>query len=516
MKLNIQDTFNKKLDIDPITENYVRQVSGAFMSLVAPTSVANPSLIHVSDDMLKELGLRQEDTQSDEFLKVFSGNKIYSGTQPFAMCYGGHQFGSWAGQLGDGRAINLFEVNHKGKQWAVQLKGAGKTPYSRTADGLAVLRSSVREYLCSEAMHHLGVPTTRALSLVLSGEKVLRDMLYNGNAAYEKGAIVSRIAPSFIRFGNFQIFAARQDNENLHKLLDYTIEHFYPELGTPSKETYLAFLREVSLRTIQMVVHWERVGFVHGVMNTDNMSILGLTIDYGPYGWVEDYDPNWTPNTTDASQSRYKFGTQGEVAIWNLYQLANALVPIINDIPALEQLLEDVQNEYHQKHQKMILKKLGLSENTPNSSILINDLKKLLYNSEMDMTLFFRTLSSFESNKISEFIEQIAEFTYSENFENYKPIWDTWLTFYADHLALQNNNNRAAEMNATNPKFVLRNYMAQLAIDAAENADYSMIEELYTLLKKPYDNQTAMDKYFAKRPDWAKHKIGCSQLSCSS
>lgn len=516
MKLNIQDTFNKKLNIDPISENYIRQVSGAFMSLVAPTPVANPSLIHVSEDMLKELGLAQEDAKSDNFLEIFSGNKIYPGTMPFAMCYGGHQFGSWAGQLGDGRAINLFEVNHEGKQWAVQLKGAGKTPYSRSADGLAVLRSSVREYLCSEAMHHLGVPTTRALSLVLSGEKVLRDMLYNGNAAYEKGAIVSRIAPSFIRFGNFQIFAARKDNENLQKLLDYTIEHFYSGLGAPSKETYLSFLQEVSTKTIQMVVHWERVGFVHGVMNTDNMSILGLTIDYGPYGWVEDYDPNWTPNTTDASQRRYKFSTQGEIVIWNLYQLANALVPIINDIPALEQLLEGVQNEYHQKHQQMILKKLGLSENTTNPSILINDLKKLLYNSEMDMTMFFRTLSSFEPHNKTEFIEDIANFSYSENFENYKPKWDNWLTFYTDQLALQANTNRAKDMNAINPKYVLRNYMAQLAIEAADNGDYSLIEELYTLLKKPYEEQPEMHKYFAKRPDWAKHKIGCSQLSCSS
>ncbi len=222
------------------------------------------------------------------------------------MCYGGHQFGNWAGQLGDGRAINLAEVEHLDQRWTIQLKGAGETPYSRSADGLAVLRSSVREYLCSEAMFHLGVPTTRALSLALSGDEVLRDVLYDGNPAYEKGAIVSRIAPTFLRFGNYEIFSAHQDVKTLKILVDYTIKHFFSHLGKPSKETYLAFFNEVVNLNIDMVVHWQRIGFVHGVMNTDNMSILGLTIDYGPYGWLEGFDFGWTPNTTDSQFKRYK------------------------------------------------------------------------------------------------------------------------------------------------------------------------------------------------------------------
>ncbi|MGI8885014.1 MAG: protein adenylyltransferase SelO family protein, partial [Pyrinomonadaceae bacterium] len=250
MKLNLNDTFNRRLPADLVTGNYVRQVPNAAFSYVAPTAPAKPSLVHYSPQMLEAIGLTKVDAQSEEFLKVFSGATVHPDTEPYAMCYGGHQFGNWAGQLGDGRAINLFEVENKGQQWALQLKGAGRTPYSRGADGLAVLRSSIREYLCSEAMHHLGVPTTRALSLILTGDEVLRDVLYNGNAAYEKGAIVCRAAPSFVRFGNFQIFLVRQDLENLKKLTDYTIRYFYPHLGEPSKETYIEFFREICEKTL--------------------------------------------------------------------------------------------------------------------------------------------------------------------------------------------------------------------------------------------------------------------------
>ena len=268
------------------------------------------------------------------------------------MCYGGHQFGHWAGQLGDGRAINLAEVIHNEKRWALQLKGAGETPYSRTADGLAVLRSSIREHLCSEAMFHLGVPTTRSLSLMLTGDAVLRDMLYDGNAAYEKGAVVCRVAPSFIRFGNFQIFTSRGDLKTVKVLTDYTIKHFFPHLPTGTPEGYLEFFREVVERTRKMILHWQRVGFVHGVMNTDNMSILGLTIDYGPYGWLEGYDPGWTPNTTDAQTKRYRFGDQPVVALWNLLQLANALYPLIEQAEPMEEILQGFRSIYKQEYSK--------------------------------------------------------------------------------------------------------------------------------------------------------------------
>ncbi|MDH3644736.1 MAG: protein adenylyltransferase SelO family protein, partial [Gammaproteobacteria bacterium] len=279
-----------------------RQVSNACYSRVSPTPVAKPELVAYSPEVAALLGLSPADCESASFAEIFTGNKVLPGMDPHATCYGGHQFGNWAGQLGDGRAINLGElVNPAGEHWMLQLKGAGPTPYSRSADGLAVLRSSVREFLCSEAMHHLGVPTTRALSLTVTGESVVRDMLYDGNAAPEPGAVVCRVARSFTRFGHFEMLAARGETDLLRRLADYTIGTHFPALapGEPNnKDTYVAWFAEVCHRTVEMVVEWMRVGFVHGVMNTDNMSILGLTIDYGPYGWLEDYDPDWTPNTT--------------------------------------------------------------------------------------------------------------------------------------------------------------------------------------------------------------------------
>ena len=516
MKLTLNDTFTRALPADPITENYVRQVSGACYSYTIPTPAPMPELIHVADDMLTTLGISKEESQSEEFLKVFSGSEVYSMSSPYAMCYGGHQFGQWAGQLGDGRAINLFEIDNNGQHWALQLKGAGKTPYSRTADGLAVLRSSVREYLCSEAMHHLGVPTTRALALILSGQQVLRDVLYDGHPAYEKGAIVTRVAPSFIRFGNFQILAARGEKVLLKQLLDYTINQFYPHLGALGKETYLAFMAELVSKTTEMILHWERVGFVHGVMNTDNMSILGLTIDYGPYGWLEDYDPHWTPNTTDAAQRRYRFGHQANIAFWNLYQLANAILGIVHDADALEKILIDGQNAYKKGYNTMMLSKMGLKADTPNAQVIIQQLENILYKSEMDMTLFFRSLSSIEAADLNAYLAQLKSYSYSPNFSAFEADWTNWLEIYAASLAANAVENRVEVMNKVNPKYVLRNYMAQLAIDEADKGNYGLIDELYTLLKRPYDEQPEMEKWFAKRPDWAKDRVGCSQLSCSS
>lgn len=513
MKLNINDTFNKELPIDPIRENYVRIVKNACMSLVSPTPCSKPEVIHFSSEMLDELGISEDDAKKDDFRDIFSGNKIYDNTQPYAMCYGGHQFGSWAGQLGDGRAINLFEIRHNHKQWAVQLKGAGKTPYSRTADGLAVLRSSVREYLCSEAMYHLGVPTTRALSLISTGDEVLRDILYNGHSAYEKGAIVVRVSPSFIRFGNFQIFASRQDTGNLKKLTDYTMRHFFSHLGEPSADTYLEFLKEVALKTIDMVIGWERVGFVHGVMNTDNMSILGLTIDYGPYGWLEDYHSGWTPNTTDAGQARYAYGNQGYIALWNIYQLANALVP---DLERVEPLLLSLGNEYNTKRRNMMLQKLGLNIETADAENFIHRTEELLQSSEMDMTIFFRNLSSFNVNEQDSILQKLALYSYSHEFQRYEPVWEKWLKDYATLITKFGIEHRSQAMNAVNPKYVLRNYMAQVAIDAADQGDFTVIDELYRLLKTPYDENPSMEHWFAKRPEWAKNRVGCSQLSCSS
>ncbi|WP_298892791.1 protein adenylyltransferase SelO [uncultured Psychroserpens sp.] len=520
MKLNLKHTFIRELPADPISENTRRQVKEACFSYVTPKKTNAPKMLHVSKDMAEALGLSETDVSTDTFTKVFTGNEVLPNTKPYAMCYGGHQFGNWAGQLGDGRAINLFEVEHNKKQWTVQLKGAGETPYSRTADGLAVLRSSIREYLCSEAMFHLGVPTTRALSLALSGDEVLRDMLYDGNSAYEKGAIVSRISPSFLRFGSFEIFAARQDHKTLKQLVDYTIQQHFTHLGTPSKEVYIKFFAEVSQRTLEMIIHWQRVGFVHGVMNTDNMSILGLTIDYGPYGWLEGFDFGWTPNTTDRQHKRYRYGNQPNIGLWNLYQLANALYPLIEDVEPLEAVLESYKTDFEKNSLVMMKTKLGLELNDDKDHMLVQALEDVLLLTETDMTLFFRLLGRFKKGDAKRGLDIVKEAFYIPNevSDTIAQQWRDWFERYDFRLdkELLSNTKRQSKMNTVNPKYVLRNYMAQLAIDDANKDNYNLIEELFQLLKKPYDEQPEYEKWFAKRPDWARHKVGCSMLSCSS
>ncbi|MGB5436392.1 MAG: YdiU family protein [Maribacter sp.] len=519
LQLNIKDKFNKELPADPLESNTRRQVRNACFSYVMPKKPSNPSLIHVSPEMAKAIGL-SDAGESKDFLEVFSGTRVMKGTKPYAMCYGGHQFGNWAGQLGDGRAINLAEVEHEGKNWALQLKGAGETPYSRTADGLAVLRSSIREYLCSEAMHHLGIPTTRALSLVLSGDRVMRDMLYDGNPAYEKGAIVCRVAPSFIRFGNFEILAAQQDVKTLKTLVDFTLTHHYPHLGKPSKEVYLAFFKEVAVRSLEMVMHWQRVGFVHGVMNTDNMSILGLTIDYGPYGWLEGYDHGWTPNTTDNAHKRYRYGTQPQVVLWNLLKLANALYPLIEEVEPLQTILSEYQDEMPKAYLNMMKSKLGLFEVDVNDEALVADLEAILQRSETDMTIFFRELASFKKADDSDGLNLVGDAFYDLDgiTGEIAKTWEAWFAIYRARLQKErlNDAERAEAMNSINPKYVLRNYMAQLAIDAADKGEYTLLDDFFNLLKKPYDEQHEHQKWFAKRPEWARNKVGCSMLSCSS
>lgn len=520
MKFNINNTFTQELPADSNLENSRRQVENACFSYVTPKATKQPKILHVSEEMLNNLGITSADSKTDEFLKVFTGNKVFENTKPYAMCYAGHQFGNWAGQLGDGRAINLFEINHKNLHWAVQLKGAGETPYSRTADGLAVLRSSVREYLCSEAMFHLGVPTTRALSLSLTGDDVLRDMLYDGHPEYEKGAVVTRVAPSFLRFGSFEIFAARQDLQTLKTLVNYTIKHHFPNIGAPSKTSYLQFFAEVAQRTLTMIVHWQRVGFVHGVMNTDNMSILGLTIDYGPYGWLEGFDYGWTPNTTDNQHKRYRYGNQPNIGLWNLYQLANALYPLIEDAAPIEDILETYKTNFDKQSLQMMRGKLGLQSEEKLDELLIQDLEDLLLLTETDMTIFFRKLANFEKENPAEGVKLIYDAFYmpSEIPGAIEAKWTAWFNRYAERLQGEfvTNAERAQQMNLVNPKYVLRNYMSQLAIDAANEGDYKMIDELFKMLKQPYAEQPENEKWFVKRPEWARYKVGCSALSCSS
>ena len=349
--VKFDNSFVRCLPGDPVTNNVPRPVRGACYTLVEPTPVRAPRLLAWAEPVGEMLGILPPGSPSGMAADVLGGNRILAGMQPYAARYGGHQFGHWAGQLGDGRAITLGEIlRSDGRRFDLQLKGAGKTPYSRTADGRAVLRSSVREFLCSEAMHYLGVPTTRALSLVATGESVVRDMFYDGNPQAEMGAIVCRVAPSFIRFGSFEILAAQDEPDILKRLADYVIREHFPELPVPSisahsassavsaPSTYARWFEEICRRTGVMVAHWMRVGFVHGVMNTDNMSILGLTIDYGPYGWLEGFDFQWTPNTTDAEGRRYCYGNQPQIAMWNVVQLANALIPLVGAKEPLEKL----------------------------------------------------------------------------------------------------------------------------------------------------------------------------------
>lgn len=522
--LEFDNRFVNELPADPDLTNGRRQVMESAYSRVFPTKVRAPKLIHHAREVAELIGLDQSECETELFSEVFGGNKLLGGMDSFAMCYGGHQFGNWAGQLGDGRAINLGEVkNAKDEHWTLQLKGAGPTPYSRTADGLAVLRSSVREFLCSEAMFHLGVPTTRALSLVSTGEQVMRDMFYDGNPAYEPGAVVCRVAPSFTRFGNFQIFAARGDTDNLKKLVDFTIRNDFPELGEPSKEVYAAWFSEVCKLTCDMILGWMRVGFVHGVMNTDNMSILGLTIDYGPYGWLEGYDPGWTPNTTDAQGKRYRFGNQPLVAHWNLYQLGNSIVSLCGETEPFQAGLDLYLDRIESGGNSMIASKLGLKQYELADEDLKKELFEVLVLTETDMTIWYRNLAMLnvsEDTPDELMIDAVKDAFYEpEKVEGeVKERIASWLKAYSARVRQDglSDEARRAQMNRVNPKYVLRNYMAQLAIDDATKGDYGSVKSMLEMLRRPYDEQPEMEEFFAKRPEWARNRAGCSMLSCSS
>ncbi len=518
---NFQSHFTAALPADPDTRNLRRQVSNACYSWVKPQGFPRASLLAWSRELGAELGLAPDTMGKDKFTALFGGNETLPGLEPYALCYGGHQFGHWAGQLGDGRAINLGEVlTAHGQHQILQLKGAGPTPYSRGADGLAVLRSSLREFVCSEAMHHLGVPTTRALSLVLTGENVIRDMFYDGNPQAEPGAIVCRVAPSFVRFGSFEILTQRNELDVLKQLADFIITHDFPALGTPGPDSYAAWFSEVCRRTAEMVVHWMRVGFVHGVMNTDNMSILGLTIDYGPYGWLENYDPMWTPNTTDAEGRRYRFGQQPQIALWNLVQLANALYPLFNALPSLEAGIELYKTTYEQGWLRMMLDKLGLEQERAGDAELAKQLFATFSHTETDMTLFFRHLADVEFVPPLEAVPQVltqAWYDATPPAAAQQALLD-WLQQYRHRLQQEQRtaSARKASMDTVNPLYVPRNYLAQLAIDAAAEGDASKLEEWMEVLKQPYTEQDGKAHLAGKRPEWARKRAGCSMLSCSS
>ena len=500
--LRFENTFVAELPADPVLTNTPRRVSNACFTRVDPTPVAAPSLLAWSDETGALLGIRRPATADGPDTQVLAGNRLVPGMQPYAARYGGHQFGHWAGQLGDGRAITLGElIANDGTRQELQLKGAGRTPYSRTADGRAVLRSSLREFMCSEAMHHLGVPATRARSRVGTGEPVMRDMFYDGNARPEQGAIVCRVAPSFVRFGNFQLLTTHHETDALGQLAAYVMREHFPGVGS-----HAGWFREICRRTGELMADWMRLGFVHGVMNTDNLSVLGLTIDYGPYGWLEGYDLEWTPNTTDAEGRRYCYGNQPHVAQWNLARLAEALLPLVPDKAQLEEGLTFYADTFSAAWQRALAHKLGVAAlDQPGDDTLVSELFELLSATETDFTIFFRNLAV-------PTMESLAPAYYTEDIPRQR--LSAWLKKYRERT--RSEDKRGERMNAANPKYVFRNYLAQQAIDALEQGDASVLERLMAVLKKPYDEQPANHDLAARRPEWARHKAGCSALSCSS
>ena len=502
---SFENTFVHELPADPVLVNMPRQVANACYTRVAPTPVAAPRLLAWSEALGELLGLSRP---GSEAVEVLAGNRVLPGMEPYAARYGGHQFGHWAGQLGDGRAITLAEIiASDGSRQELQLKGAGKTPYSRTADGRAVLRSSLREFACSEAMFHLGVPTTRALSLAGTGEEVIRDMFYDGHPRPEPGAIVCRVAPSFVRFGNFQILAANNELEALKRLADYVIRYHYPD------RSYASWFHELCRRTAALMVDWMRLGFVHGVMNTDNLSILGLTIDYGPYGWLEGYDPMWTPNTTDLPGRRYCYGNQPGIAQWNLARLAEALLPLV-ERDALEEGLNLYADAFNDGWHQALAAKLGLASVQPGDDDLARDLLAALAESETDFTLFFRRLAAAPlAGSDEELLAPLASAFYDPQASHERLA--AWLRRYVARVKAE-GPERASRMAGVNPKYVFRNYLAQQAIDALEAGDAGPLERLMQVLERPYDEQPENEEFAARRPEWARSKAGCSALSCSS
>ncbi len=490
-----------------------RQTPKVLYSLVEIMRFENAELLSFNEPLSEEIGLGKIDNDRD--LSFLNAAKLPEKMKTYSTAYAGHQFGNWAGQLGDGRAIFAGEIiNNLGQKTEIQWKGAGATPYSRHADGRAVLRSSVREYLMSEAMFHLRIPTTRSLSLSLSSEEVMRDMMYDGNAAYEKGAVMIRTAPSFLRFGHFELISAQNENNTLKNLADYTIENYYPEIDGNNPNKYAEFFQKVLERTADLMVDWYRVGFVHGVMNTDNMSILGLTIDYGPFSFLDEYSLSFTPNTTDLPGRRYAFGSQAKIAQWNLWQLANSLFPLIKDEKLLEETLNNFTEIFWQKHDLMLAKKFGFDELLENDGDFFSKAQQVWEDLEIDYTLFFNHLEKLsEAKDLRTHFKDIFYKTISE--EEFLTFED----FISDYkLRLEKNKISPSEylalMQKSNPKFILRNYLLFQAIEELNEGKKDLSEKLQLALRNPYEE--LFPEFSAKRPPIYDGQTGCSTLSCSS
>ena len=508
-----KNAFTESFEGDDSGDRTPRQTPGKLYSKASPTPVAAPELLGWSINLAEKLEIKNP-SQID--IDILAGNTVTPSMFPHAACYAGHQFGNWAGQLGDGRAITLGEWSSKNGIFELQLKGAGPTAYSRHADGRAVLRSSVREFLMSEAMHHLGVPTTRALSLVSTGDKVLRDMFYNGNPGYEPGAIVSRISPSFLRFGNYELLAAQRETSKLQQLVDYTIDRFFPHLT--GEDRILKWFQEVVEKTAFLMSEWQRVGFVHGVMNTDNMSILGLTIDYGPFSFLDDYDYNFTPNTTDLPGRRYAFGNQPSIGYWNLGKLANALSLLFEETSGLESALESYEKSFWDNYYGMMGGKLGFNKVEKKEKELISRFEKVLSLIQPDMTIFYRLLADVPFKVTSEAV--LIHFKPSL-YKDLKPQeQEALFALITDYIELQKSSSLSNEarknlMNRNNPRIILRNYLLHQAIEELEKGESTLFSRLQEAMRQPY-SAIGFEDLVAKRPKWAETKAGCSMLSCSS
>ncbi len=471
----------------------------AFFTRLAPHPLPAPYWVGRSRAVARDLGLADGWMASQEALNAFTGNLPLAGSAPLASVYSGHQFGHWAGQLGDGRAILLGDVQTPdGAGRELQLKGSGLTPYSRMGDGRAVLRSSIREFLCCEAMHGLGIPTSRALCVTGSDAPVRREEV-------ETAAVLTRTAPSFIRFGHFEHFSHSGQHTELKTLADFVIDHFYPACRHSSAleaNPYAALLEAVSARTAALVAQWQAVGFCHGVMNTDNMSILGLTIDYGPFQFLDAFDPGHICNHSDP-QGRYAYHRQPDMAYWNLFCLGQALLPLIGQPGLLLAALKPFRTLFPSELDARLRAKLGLSDTQPQDAALIEDLLKLLAQDRVDYPIFWRRLSTWMAGTGEDpvrdlFIDRAA--------------FDAWMLRYQERAATISRRDVANLMLKTNPRYVLRNHLGEEAIAAARNRDFSGVERLLTLLERPFDDHPGHEALAGFPPDWASSIT----ISCSS
>ncbi|CAM5094185.1 unnamed protein product [Eretmochelys imbricata] len=506
------------LPVDTIPENSIRKVRDCIFSVAYPTPfISRVLLVAVSKDVLEGiLDLDVSVKQTDDFLQLVSGGKVVLGSIPLAHRYGGHQFGSWAGQLGDGRAhlIGVY-TNRYGERWELQLKGSGKTPYSRNGDGRAVLHSSVREFLCSEAMHYLGIPTSRAASLVVSNDDVWRDQFYNGSVKKERGAVVLRVAKSWFRIGSLEILAHSGELDLQRTLLDFVIQEHFPSVNMNDSNRYLDFFSKVVLETANLIALWMSVGFAHGVCNTDNFSLLSITIDYGPFGFMESYDPNFVPNTSD-DERRYKIGNQANVGMFNLNKLLQALKPVLDHRQKhlAFQILEGYSEHYYSRFTELFRAKLGLLGESEDDNYLIAFLLKLMEDTKADFTMAFRQLSEITQDKLKE-LRVPQEFWALQDLAKHK-FFSDWVTIYLLRLGRNmgdSDSTRRKRMTAVNPRYVLRNWMAESAVQKAKMNDFSEVQLLQEVLQHPFQWQAAAEKagYSLRPPSWAKDlKVSCS------